>query len=89
MMKTSLAVFVWGCLVVASAVEAAIFELNPGNLNVDIVIGLIASIMAVVTVLFSMDIRHEPTAVKYLFLMPVLLVGVLIVTLLLAFPIVQ
>ena len=74
---------------VASAAEAAIFEIKPGSLNVDIVIGLIASCMAIVTALFSMGIKDEPTAVKYLFLMPVLLVGVLIITLLLAFPIIQ
>jgi hypothetical protein len=36
-----------------------------------------------------MNIREESTAVKYLFLVPVLLVGVLIITLLLAFPIIQ
>jgi len=54
-----------------------------------IVIGVIASVSAVVTALFSMNIREESTAVKYLFLIPVLLVGVLIVTLLLAFPIIQ
>jgi hypothetical protein len=88
-MKTSLAVLVWASLVVGSAVEAAIFELNPGNLNVDIVIGLIASCMAVATVFFSMGIKEESTAIRYLFLMPVLLVGVLIITLLLAFPIIQ
>ncbi len=89
MVKTSLAVLVWATLVVASAVEAALFELNPGNLNVDIVITLIASVMAVTTVFFSMGLKEESTAIRYLFLMPVLLVGVLIVTLLLAFPIIQ
>lgn len=88
-MKTSLAVFIWGLLVVASAVEAAIFELKPGNLNVDIVITLIASASAITTVWFSMGIREETTAIKYLFMMPVLLVAVLIITLLLAFPVIQ
>ncbi|MGD0638778.1 MAG: cytochrome C oxidase subunit IV family protein [Nitrososphaerales archaeon] len=88
-MKTSLAVGVWLYLVVATVVEVVSYRVNPGGLNIDIVIGVIASVSAVVTALFSMNIREESTAVKYLFLIPVLLVGVLIVTLLLAFPIIQ
>jgi|GEM_PF-1932182 hypothetical protein len=89
MMKTSLAVGIWLYLVVASVVEVVAYRVNPGGLNIDIVIGVIASVSAVVTALFSMNIREESTAVKYLFLVPVLLVGVLIITLLLAFPIIQ
>jgi len=89
MMKTSLAVGIWLYLVVASVVEVVAYRVNPGGLNIDIVIGVIASVSAVVTALFSMNIREESTAVKYLFLIPVLLVGVLIITLLLAFPIIQ
>ena len=89
MMKTSLAVGVWLYLVVATIIEVAIFETNPGNLSIDIVIGAIASISAVLTVLFSMGIREESTAIQYLFLIPVLLVGVLIITLMLSFPIIQ
>ena len=34
-------------------------QLNPGNINVDIVIGFIAAVSAVITALFSMDIRQE------------------------------
>ncbi|MGA2198439.1 MAG: cytochrome C oxidase subunit IV family protein, partial [Nitrososphaerales archaeon] len=85
-MKTNLAVGVWLYLVVATVVEVALFKVNPGNLNIDIVIGVIAAISAVVTVMFSMNIREESTAIQYLFLIPVLLVGVLIITMLLAFP---
>jgi multidrug transporter EmrE-like cation transporter len=89
MMKTSLAVGIWLYLVAASVVEVVAYRVNPGGLNIDIVIGVIASVSAVLTALFSMNIREESTAVKYLFLIPVLLVGVLIITLLLAFPIIQ
>ena len=89
MMKTNLAVGVWLYLVVATVVEVALFKVNPGNLNIDIVIGVIAAISAVVTVMFSMNIREESTAIQHLFLIPVLLVGVLIITMLLAFPILQ
>ncbi len=89
MMKTNLAVGVWLYLVVATVVEVALFKVNPGNLNIDIVIGVIAAVSAVVTVMFSMNIREESTAIQYLFLIPVLLVGVLIITMLLAFPILQ
>jgi hypothetical protein len=88
-MKTSLAVGVWLYLIVASVIEVALYSADKGALNVDIGITLIACVSAIVTAMFSMDIREESTAVKYLFLIPVLLVGVLIITLLLAFPIIQ
>jgi multidrug transporter EmrE-like cation transporter len=89
MMKTVAAVGVWLYMVVLAVVEVLLFRTNPGNIDVDIVIGLVAAAGAVVTALFSMGIRQESTAVKYLFLIPVLLVGVLIITLVLSFPIIQ
>lgn len=88
-MKTTIALAVWLYLVVASVIEVLLYKVNPGNLNIDIGISLIAAVSAVITVLFSMDLKDESTAIKYLFLIPVLLVAVLIITLLLAFPIVQ
>jgi Prokaryotic Cytochrome C oxidase subunit IV len=89
MMKTSLAVGIWLYLVIATVIEVALFEVNPGNLNIDIVIGAFAAGSAIVTALFSMNIREESTAVQYLFLIPVLLMGVLIITLVLSYPIIQ
>ncbi len=88
-MKQSTVVGVWASLVAATVVEVGLFELAKGNVGADIVIGFIAAINAVVTALFSMDLRDESTAVKYFFLMPVLLVAVLILTLLLAFPVIS
>ncbi len=76
-------------MVIAAVAEVYISSLKPGNINVDIVIGLIAAAGAVITALFSMNIRAETTAVKYLFLIPVLLVAVLIITLVLSFPIIS
>jgi hypothetical protein len=90
MMKTALAVGVWLYLVVATVIEVALFEVGPpGTIDIDIVIGVIAAVSAIVTVLFSMNIREESTSIQYLFLIPVLLVGVLIITLVLSFPIIQ
>jgi hypothetical protein len=89
MMKTTLAVGIWLYLVAATVVEVAVFYVSPGSLNIDVVIGVIAAISAVITAMFSMGIREEPTSIQYLFIIPVLLVGVLIVTLLLSFPIIQ
>jgi hypothetical protein len=90
MMKTSLAVGIWLYLVIASVIEVALFKVGPpGTINIDIVIGVVAAVSAIVTAMFSMNIREESTAVQYLFLIPVLLVGVLIITLVLSFPIIQ
>jgi len=83
------AISVWLYMVVAALAEVYVSSLKPGNINVDIVIGLIAAASAVITALYSMNIRSENTAVKYLFLIPVLLVAVLIITLVLSFPVIS
>jgi hypothetical protein len=88
-MKQSTIVGVWASLVATTVVEVGLFELAKGNLYADIAIALIAAINATVTAMFSMDLRDESTAVKYLFLIPVLLVAVLMITLLLAFPVIS
>jgi hypothetical protein len=89
MMKLATAVGVWLYMVVAAVAEVFISKANPGSVNADIVIGIIAAASAVITALFSMGLRSESTAVKYLFLIPVLLVAVLIITLVLSFPLKQ
>jgi hypothetical protein len=89
MMKLATTVGVWLYMIVAAVAEVFIARVNPGNINIDIVIGIIAAASAVITALFSMGLRSENTAVKYLFLIPVLLVAVLIITLVLSFPIIQ
>jgi len=88
-MKTITAVGLWAYLVVVTIVEVGLEQTIPGGLNVDIAIGLIAAVSAILTALFSMGLKYEVTAVKYLFLIPVLLVAVLIITLVLSFPIIQ
>ena len=72
-----------------TVVEVGLFNLAKGNTDVDIGIGLIAAVNAVITALYSMDLKDESTAIKYLFLIPVLLVAVLLITLLLAYPVVD
>jgi len=88
-MKQSTAVGLWAGLVVISVLEVVLMKSNPGKTSVDLAIGILASVAAATTAMFSMDLREENTAVKYLFLIPVLLVAVLIITLLLAFPVIQ
>jgi hypothetical protein len=88
-MKLATTVGVWLYMVLAAVLEVLLFRSDPGNINVDIVIGLVAAASAVVTALFSMGLREENTAIKYLFLIPVLLVAVLIITLVLSFPLIE
>jgi hypothetical protein len=88
-MKQSTVVGVWASLVATSVVEVGLFELAKGSVGVDILIGSIAALNAIVTAMFSMDLREESTAIRYLFLMPVMLVSVLIITLLLAYPVIS
>lgn len=88
-MKLVTTVGVWIYMVAAAVLEVLVSKSDPGNINIDIVIGLVAAVSAVITALFSMNIRQETTAVKYLFLIPVLLVAVLIITLVLSFPVIS
>ncbi len=88
-MKVVTTVGVWLYMMAAAVLEVLVSKSDPGNINADIAIGLIAAASAVITALFSMNIRQETTAVKYLFLIPVLLVAVLIITLVLSFPVIS
>lgn len=88
-MKTTTPIAIWLIMVVLAIVEVALFKVSPGNLNIDIGIGLVAAVGGILTALFSMGLREENTAIKYLFLIPVLLVAVLIITLVLSFPVIQ
>jgi hypothetical protein len=88
MMKLVTTVGVWLYMIVAAVAEVFVSRAEPGNINVDIVIGVVAAASAVITALYSMNLRQEITAIKYLFLIPVLLVSVLIITLVLSFPVI-
>lgn len=88
-MKQSTAVGLWAGLVAISVAEVGLFKFNAGSTTSDVLIGLLASAAAATTAMFSMDLRDENTAIKYLFLIPVLLVAVLIITLLLSFPVIE
>ena len=85
-MKIITTVGIWIYLVVATTIELYVFYLRPGVALTDYVIAAIAAVSAIVTAMFSMNLREESTAVQYLFLIPVLLIAVLILTLLLSFP---
>ncbi len=78
-------VAVWLYLVLTTVAEVAVFYYGPGTFNVDIAIGVIAMINALVTALYMMGIRREPPAIQYLMLAPLALIMVLILTMLFAF----
>jgi cytochrome c oxidase subunit IV len=88
MNKITSTVSVWLYVVVATLAETLVFYRAPGNYTTEAVVGLIASVSAVVTVLVSMNLKDESAAVQYILLVPVLLVAVLIITMVLAFPVV-
>jgi hypothetical protein len=84
-MKYLAPVAIWLYLLVTTVAEVALFYYGPGKFVVDIGIGLIAMINALVTALFLMDIRKESPAIQYLMLTPLALIMVLILTMLFAF----
>jgi hypothetical protein len=85
MMKHITAIAVWMYLVAATVAEVLVFYSGPGHYTVEVAIATIAGVSAIVTAIFSMNLRKEPAAVQYIFLAPVLLVMVLILTMVLAF----
>jgi len=76
---------IWLYLIVTTVGEVEIFYTGPGTFSVDTAIGLIAFVNALITAYFLMNIKQEPSTIHYLFLAPLALVMVLILTLLFAF----
>ncbi len=77
---------VWLYLVVTTVGEVLLFYSKPPEtFSVDIGIGTIAMVNALIAALFLMNIRKEPASVQYLILAPLALVMVLIMTLLFSF----
>jgi hypothetical protein len=83
-MKYFAPVAIWLYLIVTTVVEVLIFYRAPGTFAVDTAIGLIALVNALITAYFLMNIKQEPATIHYLFLAPLALVMVLILTLLFA-----
>lgn len=84
-MKYITPVAVWLYLVVTTVGEVMVFYSGPGKFSVDIAVGVIAMINALITALFLMNIRKEPPVIQYLMLAPLALIMVLILTMLFAF----
>ncbi len=83
-MKYIAPVAVWLYLVVTTVGEVLVFYAGPGKFSVDIAVGVIAMINALIAALFLMNIRREPPVIQYLMLAPLALVMVLILTMLFA-----
>jgi hypothetical protein len=83
-MKYITPVAIWLYLVVTTVGEVAVFYWGPGKFSVDITIGVVAMINALITALFLMNIRKEPPVIQYLMLAPLALIMVLILTMLFA-----
>ena len=86
MEKTTI-VGVWLVVVLAALAETILYYLNPDAPVTEGVIGVIAAAAATTTVAFSMGLKDEEGAVRYMVLVPVLLVAVLITTMLFAYPV--
>jgi hypothetical protein len=84
-MKYITPVAVWLYLVVTTVGEVLVYYAGPGTFSVDIAVGVIAMINALITALFLMNIRKEPPVIQYLMLAPLALIMVLILTMLFAF----
>jgi beta-lactamase regulating signal transducer with metallopeptidase domain len=86
MKKTSIA-GVWLVVVVAALAETILYYQSPDVPITEAVIGVIAAAAAVLTVAFSMGLKDEDGVVHYMVLVPVLLLAVLIITMLFAYPV--
>ena len=75
-------------MMVASAVmETFLYYQDPGGYGTESVIGMVAALAAVITVIFSMGLKDEDRAVRYMLLIPVGLVTVLTITMIFAYPV--
>lgn len=86
-MKKTTIVGVWFVVVLSALAETILYYLSPDASVTEGVIGVIAAGAATTTVAFSMGLKDEEGAVHYMVLVPVLLVAVLIITMLFAYPV--
>jgi hypothetical protein len=84
-MNTYSIVGVWLTVVGSVVAETFVYYLDPGEIAAEVVIGVLATATALVTMLFSMGLKDEQRAVRYMLVVPVGLLAVLIVTMLLAY----
>jgi hypothetical protein len=63
-----------------------LFYAAPGTAVVDGLIATIAAINALITAVFSMNLRDESKALHYFMLVPVSLITVLVMTMIFAYP---
>ena len=85
-MKAAASIGVWVGLVGVTIIEALLFYSKPGSTLVNLGIGILATINAVLIAVFSMNLKNEGKPISWLMITPLIFALVLIVTLLFSFP---
>lgn len=80
-------IVVWVYLMAATLAEMLVFYAFPGNPTFQGVIGLIASVNAIVTMVVSMKLKDEPRALQYFLFVPLILIAVLLLAMVFDYPI--
>ena len=75
-MNSNTIVGVWVFLIISAVLEVMAFYSAKG-FTLYVALGILAFTMAIVSALFSMDLKDESRPIKYLFLIPVVLVFIL------------
>jgi predicted membrane channel-forming protein YqfA (hemolysin III family) len=79
-------VVAWIYLVAGTLGEMIVFYLFPNNLLFEGVIGIIATVNALVAIIFSMELKEEPRAIQFFLFFPVALLSVLLLAMIFAYP---
>lgn len=77
---------VWAYLAAATLAEMLVFYLFPGRFFFEGVIGFIASANAIVAIIVPMELKNEPRGIQFFLLVPVILVAVLLLGMIFAYP---
>jgi hypothetical protein len=85
-MSYTTGVVVWGYLMAATLAEMILFYVFPAHLFFEGVIGFIASINGIVAIIVPMELKNEPVALQFFLFVPVLLVSVLLLGMIFAYP---
>jgi hypothetical protein len=79
-------IIVWVYLVAGTLGEMIVFYLFPNNFLFEGVIGIVAAANALVTIVVSMELKDEPRALQFFLFAPVILISVLLLGMIFAYP---
>ena len=83
-MNSTTAISVWALLVITTVIEVLAFYGGLGYVTMVLLVAVVATVNTLLSAMFSMNLREEPTPIKLLIATPVALVFILLISIVFA-----